>query len=222
MSARSRAPRERNGSARDRLAAGAGERLRHPGRHVGGAQLLERGRAEGGLDHGDRLRCHVALAEIPECGDRGARRLARELQPAAVRGVDHPDGDAADADRAAGGAGVEHGRGRHLGAEPEPPCGFGAVDLDRLAIAARDGLDHPRGCPGGRCRRTGWSSGGRRRRERVAGFSRRATRRESARSTAPRVPSLSKRAAVKGLPRGSLPIAVRTAFAVDMARVPYV
>ena len=37
---------------------------------------------------------------------------------------------------------MEHGRDRHLGAELEPARGFGAVDLDRLAIAARDGLDH--------------------------------------------------------------------------------
>ena len=37
---------------------------------------------------------------------------------------------------------MEHGRGRHLGAEPAPPDSFGAVDLDCLAIAARDGLDH--------------------------------------------------------------------------------
>ena len=36
---------------------------------------------------------------------------------------------------------MEHGRGRHLRAEPEPSGGFGAVDLDRLAIAARHGLD---------------------------------------------------------------------------------
>ena len=88
------------------------------------------------------LRGHVVLAEIPEGGERGALRLTGELKPPAVRGVDHPDGDVADPDGAARCAGMEHGRGRHLGAELEPPRGFGAVDLDRLTIAARDGLDH--------------------------------------------------------------------------------
>ena len=94
------------------------------------------------LDLGDRLRRHVALAEIPEGGERGARRLAGELQPSVVRGVDHPDDDVGDPDGAARCAGIEHGRGRHLGAEFEPARGFRAVDLDRLAIVPRDGLDH--------------------------------------------------------------------------------
>ena len=34
---------------------------------------------------------------------------------------------------------MKRGRGRYLGAEPEAPGGFRAVDLDRLAIAAREG-----------------------------------------------------------------------------------
>ena len=37
---------------------------------------------------------------------------------------------------------MEHGRHRHLGAEFEPSGSFGPMDLDRLAIAVRDGLDH--------------------------------------------------------------------------------
>ena len=120
----------------------AAERLGHPCRHVCRAQPLEFRRAEGGLDRGGRLRGHVVLAEIPEGGERGARRLTGELKPPAVRGMDHPDGDVADPDGVARCAGMEHGRDRHLGAELEPARGFGAVDLDRLAIAARDGLDH--------------------------------------------------------------------------------
>ena len=64
------------------------------------------------------------------------------LQPPAVRGVNHPDGDVGDPDGAARCAGMEHGRGRHLAAELEPARGFRAVDLDRLAIVPRDGLDH--------------------------------------------------------------------------------
>ena len=35
-----------------------------------------------------------------------------------------------------------HGRGRHLGAKPEPAGGLDAVDMDRLFISAQDGLDH--------------------------------------------------------------------------------
>ena len=37
---------------------------------------------------------------------------------------------------------MKHGRGRYLGAEPEALGGFRAMNLDRLAIAAGDGLDH--------------------------------------------------------------------------------
>ena len=37
---------------------------------------------------------------------------------------------------------MEHGRRRHLGAEFEAARGFRAVNLDRLTIVPRDGLDH--------------------------------------------------------------------------------
>ena len=110
---------------------------------------------------------------------------------------------------------MEHGRGRHLGAKSEPPDGFGAVDLDGFPIAARDGLDHlvDAGQDGtnrlvlGRTK-TPWAR---------RWISPTATRRESVRSTAPRVPCFRKRALVKGLPLGSFRMAARTAFAVDMA-----
>ena len=142
MSARSRTPRDRNASAMEAVAGGGGESLGHPRRHFCRPQPLEFRRADGGLDRGDRLRGHVVLAEIPEGGERGARRLAGELQPLAVRGVDHSDRDVGDPDGAARCAGMEHGRRRHLGAELEPARSFRAVDLDRLAIVPRDGLDH--------------------------------------------------------------------------------
>ena len=44
-----------------------------------------------------------------------------------VRGVDLPGGDAGDHERAAGRAGIEHQRDRHLGVEPDAPHGFGAA-----------------------------------------------------------------------------------------------
>ena len=123
-------PRDRNASAMEPV-PGGGDRLGHPRRHVCRPQPLEFRRAEGGLDRGDRLRGHVVLAEIPEGGERGARRLAGELQPPAVRGVDHPDGDVGDPDGAARCAGMEHGRRRHLGAELEPARGFRAAGKER-------------------------------------------------------------------------------------------
>ena len=119
--------------------SGGVEHLRHPCRHVCGSQSI--GGAESGRD-GDRLGGYVVLAEVPEGGESGTRCLASELQAATVRGVNHPDGDAADPDRAARGTRMEHGRRRHLGAELEPAGGLGTVDLNRLAIVAGDGLDH--------------------------------------------------------------------------------
>ncbi len=77
------------------------------------------------------LRRRVVLAEIPQRRQREAGRLASELEPAAVRGVDHPDGGGvADPDRAARCARVVHGlhrrrgpgRSRHCrGRWPGPP-----------------------------------------------------------------------------------------------------
>lgn len=63
------------------------------------------------------------------------------MRPAAVRSVNHPGGDTGDPDRADRAAGMEHGRGRHLGGEPEPPRGFGSADPERFAVAACDHLD---------------------------------------------------------------------------------
>ena len=124
------------------LLDGGLERRRHPRRNIGRPEFLALLRAYGGLDRGDRLGRHVVLAEIPEGGERQACRLADELKPPAVRGVYHPDRDVADSDRAARRAGMEHRHGRHLGAEPEPPRGFRAVNLDSLAIVPGDGLYH--------------------------------------------------------------------------------
>ena len=112
---------------------------------------------------------------------------------------------------------MEHGCGRHLGTEPESPRGFGAVDLERLAIVACDHLDHLVNV-----RHDGpYEPVGPRADEDAVGETPDlAVRGEAGKGPVDGAAGavLQESEAGEGLPRGSFRMAVRTAFAVDMAR----
>ena len=90
----------------------------------------------------NRSRRRVVHSEIPERRERKSSGLPGKLETPTVRGMDHPDGDVADPDRAAERAGMENGHRRRLCAERETLHAFGAVDLDGLAVVPGDGPDN--------------------------------------------------------------------------------